>query len=154
MKIGGILENSGLTLYQITSTNDEPGVAGTILKFYAQRNINLEYITESSTVRGTAVMALCIKDEFVPEVDKFIEENKQAIQFLKIKKTENVSTLGIYGPHFREKHSIAARFCTLLGQAGVNIMGISSSISSVCCVIKTEHMNNARAAVLKKFELP
>ena len=154
MKIGGILENSGLTLYQITSTNDEPGVAGTILKFYAQRNINLEYITESSTVRGTAVMALCIKDEFVPEVDKFIEENQQAIQFLKIKKTENVSTLGIYGPHFREKHSIAARFCTLLGQAGVNIMGISSSISSVCCVIKTEHMNNARAAVLKKFELP
>lgn len=154
MKIGGILENSGLTLYQITSTSDEPGVAGMILKFYAQRNINLEYITESATVRGTAVMALCIKDEFVPEVDQFVIENQESISFLKIKKTENVSTLGIYGPHFREKHSIAARFCSLLGAAGVNILGISSSISSVCCVIKTEHMEQARAAVLKKFELP
>lgn len=154
MKIGGILENSGLTLYQITSTNDEPGVAGTILKFYAQRNINLEYITESSTVRGTAVMAICIKREFAAEVDKFIEENQDAIQYLKIKKTDYVSTLGIYGPHFREKHSIAARFCALLGAAGVNIMGISSSISSVCCVIKSDHLEQAKNAVLKKFELP
>lgn len=154
MKIGGILETTGLTLYQITSTSDEPGVAGQIFKFYAQREINLEYITESSTVRGTAVLALCIKDVFVNEVDSFVAENQDKIGFLKIKKTENVSIIGIYGPHFREKHSIAARFCAILGAAGVNILGISSSISSVCCLIKSEHLENAKSAILKRYELP
>ncbi len=154
MKIGGILENSNLAFYRIIIKKDQPGAAGSILKFYAQRKINLEYITESGTENGSAVMAICIKDSFVPEVDKFVLENQDKIKDLQIIKTENVSTLGIYGPHFREKHSIAARFCMLLGTAGVDIFGISSSISSVCCVIKTSQLETGRASILKYFELP
>jgi aspartokinase len=154
MKIGGLLENKGLTLYRVATQKDEPGAAGSILKFYAQRNINLEYITESSAMDGSAVIAICIKDEFVKEVNRFMEENKAAIENLKITKIEDVSTLSIYGPHFKEKDSIAARYCTLLGAAGVNILGISSSISSVCCIIKTNQIDLAKAAILKRFELP
>ncbi|MCF6268801.1 MAG: hypothetical protein L3J41_03735 [Melioribacteraceae bacterium] len=154
MKISGILENSGLTLYRITTMEDEPGAAGSIFKFYAKRHINLEYITEASTTHNSAVVSICVKDEFVPEIEKFMIENKEAIESLTIDKTSGISTISIYGPHFREKHSIAARFCTLLGAANVNILGISSSISSVCCVIKTEQLEDAKNAILKRFELP
>ncbi len=154
MKIGGIIENNGLTFYRIITDKDEPGAAGSILKFYAQRNINLEYITESITEGSSAVISVCIKDKDVPEVEKFMQENKEKIKNLQIIKTDNVSTIGIYGPHFREKHSIAARFCTLLGAAGVNIFGISSSISSVCCVIKSNQLEAGKVAILKRFELP
>jgi len=154
MKISGILENSGLTLYRITTTEDEPGAAGSILKFYAKRHINLEYITEVSTAHNAAVVAVCVKDKFIPEIEKFMIDNRGAIEPLTIDKTSGVSTIGVYGPHFGEKHSIAARFCTLLGAAGVNILGISSSISSVCCVIKTDQLENAKNAILKRFELP
>ncbi len=154
MKISGILENSGLTLYRITTMEDGPGAAGSILKFYAKRQINLEYITEASTQNNSAVVVICVKDEFVPEIEKFMVENKEAIESLTIDKTSGVSTISIYGPHFREKHTIAARFCTLLGAANVNILGISSSISSVCCVIKTEQLLDAKNAILKRFELP
>lgn len=154
MKIGGVLENHNLTLYRIMLMDDIPGAAGSILKFFAQRNINLEYITESTTTENYGVMAVCIKNEFVEPVDRFIEENQNILEKFKIAKTENVSTLGIYGPHFREKHSIAARFCTLLGAAGVNILGMSSSISSVCCVIKSDVFVQGKEAVLKRFELP
>jgi aspartokinase len=154
MKIGGILENTDLTLYRITTFDDAPGAAGAILKFYAQRNINLEYITESGSVKGQAFMGICIKNHFVPEVDKFIKENKDRIKEYHINKIEDVSTISIYGPHFREKHSIAARFCSLLGAQGVNILGLSSSVSSICAVIKSNQLINARQAILKKFELP
>ncbi|KAA3615659.1 MAG: hypothetical protein D8M58_15805 [Calditrichaeota bacterium] len=154
MKIGGIIENRDLTMYMVSTLEDEPGAAGSILKFYAQRNINLEYITETNSISGSAVIAICIKDSFAEEVDRFMIEHKESIEKLKIIKTDNVSTIGIYGPHFREKHSIAARFCTLLGSAGVNILGISSSISSVCCVIKTSQLEIGKSAILKRFELP
>ena len=154
MKIGGILENTDLTLYRVSTLDDEPGAAGAILKFYAQRNINLEYITESGSINGQAYMGICIKSHFVPEVDKFINENKERIKKYHINKIEDVSTISIYGPHFREKHSIAARFCSLLGAHGVNILGLSSSVSSICAVIKSDQLHAARQAVLKKFELP
>jgi aspartokinase len=154
MKIGGILENHNLTLYRIFLMDDTPGAAGSILKFFAQRSINLEYITESTTNDGYGVLAICINNEFVEQVDNFIAENQAALESFKITKIANVSTLGIYGPHFREKHSIAARFCTLLGAAGVNILGMSSSISSVCCVIESDLLEQGKAAILKRFELP
>lgn len=154
MKIGGILENHNLTLYQITLIADKPGAAGSILKFFAQRHINLEYITESATPDGYGVLAICIRDEDATQVDTFIAENPKDLENFKITKTENISTLGIYGPHFREKDSVAARFCTLLGAAGVNILGISSSISSVCCVIESHLLEQGKQAILKRFELP
>lgn len=154
MKIGGILENTKLALYKITTLEDEPGVAGAILKFYAQRNINLEYITESGSLDGKAYMAVCIKDSFVPEVDQFMNVHADRIKNYKIIKVEDVSTISIYGPHFREKHSIAARFCSLLGAHGINILGMSSSVSSICAIVKTEQLQIARQALLKRFELP
>ncbi len=154
MKIGGLLENSGLTLYRITQAVDKPGVAGSILKFYAQRNINLEYLTEASTEGGRLVIQLCIESRYVPEVEKYMLENPENINGLKIKRIDDVSTFAIYGPHFREKPGIAARFCTYIGHAGINIYGISSSVSSVCCLIKSSDVPAARKAVLSYFELP
>ncbi len=154
MKIGGILESSSLILLRIIALDDKPGVAGRILKFFAHRKINLEYITESSTSEGNAVMAVCFREDYYHDVKKFITENQSSIDALKIVKTEEVSTLGIYGPHFREKHSVAALFCSILGQVGVNIYGISSSISSVCCIIKTDDLQKAKKALLYRFDLP
>jgi aspartokinase len=154
MKIGGMLENNGLTMYRVTTVRDEPGAAGAILKFYAQRNINLEYITESGGADGRAIISVCIKDENTKEVDRFIAENKEALKPYIIEKFENLSTLSIYGPHFREKHSIAARYCRLLGAFGVNILGLSSSISSICAIIRTCQIEQGKKAVLKKFEMP
>lgn len=154
MKIGGILENIGLTLYRVTMVEDKPGTAGAIFKFYAQRNINLEYITESASINGKAIISICIADKYTRDVDKFVEENKELMAPYIIDKIENLSTLSIYGPHFREKHSIAARYCSIIGAQGINIIGLSSSVSSICAILKTKDLETAKKAILKRFELP
>ena len=43
MKIGGLVENSDLTMYRITSIKDEPGAAAEILKLFAQEKISLHF---------------------------------------------------------------------------------------------------------------
>ncbi len=154
MKIGGLLERNGLTLYQIRSPEDKPGVAAMILKFYAQRNINIEYLTEAGTMQGGAVIHVCIDDIYFEEIQQFIKKNPQSVDGFNIHYERHMSTIGIYGPHFREKPGIGARFCSLLGTAGINIYGISSSISSICCVIKSVQIEDARRAVLSYFQLP
>lgn len=154
MKIGGILEKAGLTMYRITMVEDKPGSAGAIFKFYAQKNINLEYITESASIGGQAIISTCIDARYTKEVDQFIETNNELVEPYVIDKIENLSTLSIYGPHFREKHSIAARYCSIIGAQGINIIGLSSSVSSICAIIKTEDLEKAKKAVLKRFEVP
>ena len=154
MKIGGLVENRDLTLYRLTALKDKPRAAGQILRYFAEHQVNIEYITESSTADGSAVMAICVKSEVADRIDAYLvgdDEIKNSIEIIKI---EQVTVLGIYGPHFREKPTLAARFCQVLGQADVNILGLSSSISSICSVIRDEERMRAKKALLKVFQLP
>ena len=154
LKLGGIYKNRNLTLYQLTSLEDKPGVAGAILDYFAKNKINLEYITESGTSDEKAVLAICIAAGETKKFDDLIgSRNKMPISF-KIEKIENVDIIGIYGPHFREKPAIAATFLRLLGSAAINVLGISTSVSSVCCVIPSNKLNLAEKAILKEYELP
>jgi aspartokinase len=88
------------------------------------------------------------------KVDAFIEEQRGLQTNLRLIKEPDVAIFGIYGPHFREKHSIAANLFYLLGQAGINILGVSSSISSVCCIISAQNVDQARQLVGSHYELP
>jgi aspartokinase len=45
-------------------------------------------------------------------------------------------------------------FCRLLGRAGINILALSSSISSISSVINSDQMEKAKTALLQKFQLP
>jgi aspartokinase len=154
MKIGGLVENSDLTLYRITSIKDEPGAAAEILKVFAQENISLQYITESTIPGATAVMSLCVDAKQAERIDKLFVEYDQIMKRIKIKKIDNVSIIGIYSPHFREKPILLAKFCESLGTAGINILGLSSSISSINSVIDSKQLLYAKNALLEKFELP
>ena len=154
MKIGGLVENSDLTMYRITSIKDEPGAAAEILKLFAEEKISLQYITESTIPGATAVMSLCVDAEQADRIDKLFVQNDKIMKQINIKKVSNVSVLGIYGPHFRDKPVLVAMFCRILGDAGINILGLSSSISSISSIIDSNQLVNAKNALLQEFELP
>ena len=154
MKIGGLIENRNLTMYRITSIRDEPGASAEILKLFAREKISLQYITETSIPEATATMSLCINANEEENIDRFFNENDQIMKQIKITKIAYVSVIGIYGPHFREKPVLAALFCKILGNAGINILGLSSSISSISSIIASDQLHHAKNALLEEFELP
>jgi aspartokinase len=125
-----------------------------VLNAFAEKQVNLEYITETSTTDGLAVMGICVNRAMASRIDAYLAGNAGIRKKLNITRIENVSVLGIYGPHFREKPNLAARFCQILGNSGVNILGLSSSISSICAVIRDDEIAKARSALLEVFELP
>ncbi len=154
MKIGGLVENSDLTMYRMTSIEDRPGAAGEILKLFAKENVRLQYITESSAPEDTAVMTVCVTMKEAKSIDQIFERNNDLIKHIKITRVPEVSVIGIYGPHFREKPVLPAKFCKILGRAGINILAISCSISSISSVIKSDQIKKAKKALLKEFQLP
>jgi len=154
IKIGGMIKKENLTLYRFSDLLDKPGTAAKILKFFGEKKLNLEYITETSASDGTAAMTICVEKKISDQIDLFLQNNQDIVNSLNIVKTENVSIIGVYGPHFREKPAIASTFCALIGEAGVNILSLSSSISSISCIIEGTQLETAEFALLKYFSLP
>jgi aspartokinase len=153
MKIGGIIEQLNLALYTIASIPDKPGSAAQVLQSFANERINLAYITEGVDKDGNVVLSFCVDCDDVDKVDNLIKTETE-IQNEYIAKQDYVAMLGIYGPHFREKPAIAVRFFDTLGKAGINILGISSSISTISCIVKLKELDKAKEALLSYFELP
>ena len=154
IKVGGMIEIENLTLYKFTALLDKPGTAAKILTFFGEKKLNLEYITETSGREGRAAMTICVKNEICENIDTFLQNDKEILESMRMEKFNNISIIGIYGPHFREKPGIASKFCALIGEAGVNILSLSSSISSITCIINSSQMSIAKIALLKYFKLP
>jgi len=153
MKIGGMVEQTGLTLYSILSLPDKPGTVARILKVFSEHKVNLHYITEGSSQDGTAILSFCVDQDGDKQIDEVLSQVVQRTE-IQIKKQEYVGIIGIYGPHFREKPSIAAKLFEALGRVEINILSISSSISTISCIVSLKEFDKARDIILQEFELP
>ena len=65
-----------------------------------------------------------------------------------------VGLVTVFGPHFGERAGIAGTMFSALGSVGINILAISTSISSLSCIIDMGDMDRAVQALEEAFELP
>jgi len=65
----------------------------------------------------------------------------------------NVAIVSIFGPDFKERPGIAGIMYAGLSNAGINILSISTSMSSVSCVIDRGRLADAVEALKDTFEL-
>ena len=152
--VGGILQAQGYTLLKIASLPNKPGFAGKILTKLGRANINLHFIAEGEDAQGYANMTICIYPSDAKEAVDIIKSMKNGNTNQKVEEFQNIASLTVYGPHFREKPIISGEMCSALGEAQVNILGISTSISSVCCLIRGVDFERAYDVLLEVFELP
>jgi aspartokinase len=65
-----------------------------------------------------------------------------------------VAIVSIFGPDFRERPGIAGSMFDALAASGINIMAISTSISTVSCVIESDELEAGLNSLRDTFDLP
>ncbi len=154
IKVGGIMAASGLATVSILSLPDRPDVPGVILHAMGDRNINIEFVVHNVDIEGNGNMTFCIDQKNLEVALETLEGVKTLIEAKGISYHPNVATISVFGPHFRERPMISGLMFNALGTAGINVMAISTSISSCSCVIEAEQIDNAIRALHETFEAP
>jgi aspartokinase len=154
IRIAGVIELRELMLVSVFSIPDQPGSAGNVLTFFGEKNISVDFITESRNLDGFADLNFCLSRQSKTNFDRLLQQLAKIIPIKDIKVTEPVAILSFYGPHFREKPAIAGTIFSSLGEAGINILGISTSVSSVCCVIQDDKVDIAHEVISQNFDYP
>jgi len=152
--VGGILQARNYTILKVVGLPNKPGFAGKILTKLGRANINLHFITQGEDARGFANMTICISPTDAQDAVGIIKSQINNNVKQSVEEIPNISSLTVYGPHFREKPAISGEMCSMLGKVNINILGISTSISSICCLIKDEDFDCAYDALLAVFDLP
>jgi aspartate kinase len=154
IKIGGILQSKQLAQVGVMSVPDRPGLAGKILAALGKEGINVQFIVQTVDLGGRGNVIFCIDRKDLEETLRILNQLDSSVGQEKIIHHSPVGIISIFGPHFREKPFIAGTMFTALGDAGINILAISTSISTLSCVVDEALLPEAVKAISEAFELP
>lgn len=154
IKIGGMMQNTDLSMIGVMGTPDRPGVASAIMEALGRSSINVEFVVQSIDLEVRSNVVCCVKESSADQAIGVLEEARKEIGAQKITLTRGVAMLSIFGPDFRQRPGVAAAMFTTLADAGINILAISTSISTITSVILGEGLPNAVQAIKDNFDMP
>ena len=154
IKIGGIMQTTGLAKVGVMSIPDRPGTAGHILAAMGRKTINVQFIVQCIDIHDNDHVVFCIAQEDLDRAKDILEQVKHELGAEQVIQRDNVAVLSIFGPDFRERPGIAGTMFSALGERDINILAISTSISTLSCVIDAARIQEAVLAMRETFDLP
>ncbi len=154
VKAGGIIRNERLAKISVLSAPDRCGLASEVLHALAGKGINTQFIVQCTDLANNSHIVLCVNDEESEAAMAVLEPLRGSIKPEQIVQQHNVALVSIFGPDFRERPAIAAAVFSSMSAAGINIMAISTSISTVSCLIEGNRVDDAIVALRENFDLP
>ncbi len=154
VRIGGMMHSSGLAMVGVLAMPSRPGIAGKILSTLGNHTINVPFIVQIVDHNGNDHVVFCVRSVDLPAVLDLLEDIRQEVLAKEVLHETNVGTVSIFGPDFRQRPGIAGQMFAALGRAGINIKAISTSMSTITCVIEGSRVRDALAALEETFELP
>jgi aspartate kinase len=154
VKIGGILQQKDLALVGMMAVPDRPGIAAAIFKALGQRGINVLSIVQLVDLDNNTHVVFSVASKDASVALGLLEPLKERFGGRKMTHRAGVAMVSIFGPDFRETPGVAGMMHSALADAGINILSISTSLSSVNCVIDQARLEDAVAALEDTFELP
>lgn len=154
VKIGGIMQSTDLTMIGVMSTPDRPGIASAIMDTLGHNGVNVEFVVQLIDLNDLSNVVFCVKETASDQALTQLELVRQEIGAQRVTVTREVAILSIFGPDFRQRPGVAGAMFTALAGAGINILAISTSISTISCVIVADRLAAAVHAIRENFELP
>lgn len=154
IKIGGIIQNRNLAKIGVMSIPDRPGVAGAIFCALGAKGINIPFIVHTIDLNDLDNVVICVARENLTAALEVLDTVRETVGAEEIVYDGEVGIVSIFGPHFGERPGIAGVLFSALASVGINILAISTSISSTSCLLDAEDMDDAVQVLGETFELP
>ena len=154
VKIGGVIRNSNLAKVGVMGIPDRPGVAGAILSALGREGINVEFIVQCIDLNDQDHVVFCVARDDLEVALKTLGKIRPQLGAKEVIQKPEVGIVSIFGPDFRERPGIAGAMFNALASAGINILAISTSISTVSCVINADRTSDAVNVIEQTFDMP
>ncbi len=154
IRIGGIIKMRDLARIGIMGIPDHPGVAGAIFTALGDEGINCPFIVHTIDLNNQDSIVLCVARSQLAGALEILRKISSAVGAREVVHSGEVAVISVFGPHFGERPGVAGVMFTALAGAGVNILAISTSISTLSCIVDATQLDEAVEALQEAFEQP
>ena len=148
------MQSDGRALVKIMSVPDHASGAGTMMGAMGKNGINIELFVESFDLDDCGNFSLVIDQKDLDQAISVLEEIKVNIDARVVSYIPDVAVVTVFGPHLREKPRIHGVMFSSIASVGISALAISTSISSVSCVVEGQYLETVIRALEKAFNVP
>ncbi len=152
--IGGMLETTDLVMVKVLGVRQGPGVAGLTLSTLGREGINVLCVVSSSDASERENLTLALEHDALDQALGLLQSIREEIEAERFEVRRNCCIFSIYGPHFSERPSIAGQMFDALAEGDIDIHAVSTSVSTVSCVLDQDQLPAARRQIRATFLLP
>jgi aspartate kinase len=153
-RIGGIIQKGDLAHIGVMGIPDRPGVAGALLAALGNEDVNCAFVVHLINAHRQDSIVICVAQDRLATALDILETIGGDVGAKEITHIDDVAMLAIFGPHFGERPGIAGVMFEALASAGINTLAISTSISTVSCIVHATQLDEAIQVLHEAFLPP
>jgi aspartate kinase len=143
--------NREITKITLEGVPDRPGIAAEIFGTLGSLGFNIELVVSTGGSGGRADISLAVSRSQEDAVLHALERIRAEVGAHALHKSSTVALVSILGHHLSTEPGIAGRMFQALSKRGINIEVISTSMSSVTCLIDEVKTEDAMIALRAEF---
>ena len=147
-----IASNANIAKVTLHSVPDRPGIAAEVFGKLGAQGFNVELVVTGISYKGRTDVSFAVAENELDAIDTLLQKMKSEIGAEKISRTSSVALVSIAGHQLAQTAGMAGRMFDALSKAGINIDTISTSLSSVTCMVAQDKAKEAVEALRKEFQ--
>jgi len=147
-----IASNANIAKVTLHSVPDKPGIAAEIFGKLGAQGFNVELVITGISYKGRTDISFAVAENELDAIDTLLQKMKSEIGAEKISHSSSVALVSIAGHQLAQTAGMAGRMFNALSKAGINIDTISTSMSSVTCMVAQAKIKEAVEALRKEFQ--
>ena len=150
---GGMIYKNHLVMVGLMNIPSRPGVGGQLFSAVAEAGIHVELIVNVSDWEQRDHIVLCVDREQLEPVVDMMQQIQKEVGGESLIQNPDVALVSIFSTDMEDSHSVAGHMFKALGDRDINIHGISTSVSTITCLIGAGDLEAAVAALREAFTL-
>lgn len=154
VEAGALIYKDHIGMVGLIGIPTHPGIGGRYFSELADSGIHVELIVNLFDGEKFDHILVCVDCD---DLDRTVEITRKIHEMVGSQKLifdRQVALVCISSLDFEESQVIAGHMFKALGDDDINIQGISTSVSSVTCMIHRDDLENALTALRQSFILP
>lgn len=151
--IDGVEKNLDMAKVTLFGVPDRPGVAGGIFGALGQEGISVELLVTNPAESGRSNISFAISENNLESAKAILETIKDSVGATRITFQPKMALIAIHGQRLAGVPGVAGKMFHTLASSGINIDSISSSRTTVTCLISQEDIDAADASLEDSFQL-
>ena len=151
--ISAVVHDTSEAKLTVTRLPDTPGVAASLFRSLAERNVNVDMIVQNSALDGTTDISFTVPKADLQVGLEVCQAHAAELGAADVLSDSGVGKVSVIGAGMKSNPGVAATVFEVLAKEDVNIEMISTSSIRLTCVVRADVVDKAVVALHRAFKL-